>query len=168
MIGVKIIVDDEETSTHVTGHPCRAELRRLIALIRPKARRRPWMRRSRAAQILIPVHGEFRHLEEHAKLARSCEVRPCNHHTAGHAAGAPHGHPVQRHCVPPRPRSAPRRADASHSLTSGPFAAVGRVPSGHLCVDGTLLRPISSAAVKKREVGVLLFVCGSLTLGRCC
>ena len=34
--GVQLIVDDDETYTHVTGHPCQAELRRLFALIRPR------------------------------------------------------------------------------------------------------------------------------------
>lgn len=108
--GVRIIVDDEETTTHVSGHPCRAELRRLIALIRPR--------------MLLPVHGEFRHLEEHSKLAKICDV----------------------------PESAIPSNGNVFKLAPGPLEKMFDVPSGYLCIDGNLLRPISSAAVKKREV----------------
>lgn len=40
---------------HVSGHPARGELERMYALVRPK--------------IAVPVHGELRHLREHAKIA---------------------------------------------------------------------------------------------------
>ncbi len=61
-IKVKLIFDSPTTLTHVSGHPCRDELRKLYSLVRPKA--------------IIPVHGEYRHLEEHIKLAvNECNVR---------------------------------------------------------------------------------------------
>jgi hypothetical protein len=42
----------------------------------------------------------------------------------------------------------------------GPLEKLFEVPSGYLCIDGNLLRPISSAAVKKREVCVVVVVAG--------
>ena len=45
---------------HVSGHPCRDELRRMYQWIKP--------------QISVPVHGERRHTLEHAKYASSLQV----------------------------------------------------------------------------------------------
>ena len=45
---------------HVSGHPARDELIEMYGLIRPR--------------ISVPVHGELRHLTEHARLARGCQV----------------------------------------------------------------------------------------------
>ena len=53
--GVNLITDNEAL-VHVTGHPRRDELREMYGWIRPK--------------IAVPMHGEARHLQEHAKLAR--------------------------------------------------------------------------------------------------
>jgi ribonuclease J len=47
---------------HVTGHAQREELKTLLSLSRPD-----WF---------IPVHGEYRHLTHHARLARTMGVRP--------------------------------------------------------------------------------------------
>ena len=52
------IITDADALVHVTGHPRRDELRDMYAWLRPK--------------IAIPMHGEARHLKEHAKLARAC------------------------------------------------------------------------------------------------
>lgn len=56
-LGVDILTD-AEALVHVTGHPRRDELRDMYAWLRPK--------------IAVPMHGEARHLKEHAKLARAC------------------------------------------------------------------------------------------------
>ncbi|MEO1475762.1 MAG: ribonuclease J, partial [Pseudomonadota bacterium] len=45
---------------HVSGHPCRDELRRMYQWIKP--------------EISVPVHGERRHTLEHAKYALSLQV----------------------------------------------------------------------------------------------
>ncbi|MEL7454242.1 MAG: ribonuclease J [Pseudomonadota bacterium] len=45
---------------HVSGHPCRDELRRMYHWIKP--------------QVSVPVHGERRHTLEHAEYARSLQV----------------------------------------------------------------------------------------------
>jgi ribonuclease J len=43
--------------THVSGHACQEELKLIHTLVKPK--------------FFIPVHGEYRHLNQHAKLAES-------------------------------------------------------------------------------------------------
>ena len=51
------VVTTAEAPIHASGHPHRAELRRLIDLVRPR--------------LVIPVHGRRRNLEATAELARS-------------------------------------------------------------------------------------------------
>jgi ribonuclease J len=57
--GVEIITQ-RHALVHVSGHPARDELAHMYGLVRPRAS--------------IPVHGELRHLKEHAELARACRV----------------------------------------------------------------------------------------------
>ncbi len=59
-LGCDIIVDGDQL-VHVTGHPRRDELKQLYDLVRPEA--------------LIPMHGEMRHLVEHAKFAKQCGIK---------------------------------------------------------------------------------------------
>lgn len=54
------VMTDKDLDVHVSGHPARDELVRMYEMLKPK--------------ISIPVHGEPRHLHEHAKLARSLGV----------------------------------------------------------------------------------------------
>ncbi len=58
-MGVEIITS-REAFVHVSGHPARDELRRMYEWIRPNA--------------AVPVHGELRHLQAHARLAHDCGV----------------------------------------------------------------------------------------------
>ena len=55
------VITEGKHFIHVSGHPCREELKRMYAMVRPK--------------IAVPTHGEPRHLHEHAKLARSLGVK---------------------------------------------------------------------------------------------
>jgi ribonuclease J len=59
--GCRIMTADDHM-VHVSGHPARDELRRLYQLVRPK--------------YAVPVHGEWRHLTEHAALAKSLQSIP--------------------------------------------------------------------------------------------
>jgi ribonuclease J len=52
--GVEVMTADDHM-VHVSGHPARDELKRLYELVKPK--------------IAVPVHGEWRHMNEHANLA---------------------------------------------------------------------------------------------------
>jgi len=55
------IVTEKDRDIHVSGHPCRGELSQMYEWVKPK--------------IAIPVHGERRHLIEHAGLARSLGIK---------------------------------------------------------------------------------------------
>jgi ribonuclease J len=54
--GANVIYEDL-ADIHVSGHACQEELKLIHSLVRPK--------------FFIPVHGEYRHLERHARLAKS-------------------------------------------------------------------------------------------------
>ena len=57
--GVRVI-EDSDALVHVSGHPRRAELRRMYEWVRPK--------------IAVPVHGEAAHLVAHGSLAAEAGV----------------------------------------------------------------------------------------------
>ncbi len=57
--GVEVITD-HDADIHVSGHPARDELVQVYQWVRPR--------------IAVPVHGEVRHMIEHAALARKCQV----------------------------------------------------------------------------------------------
>lgn len=54
------VVSEREAFVHVSGHPARDELRTLYAWTQPR--------------VVVPVHGEQRHMEAHAALARECGI----------------------------------------------------------------------------------------------
>lgn len=59
--GIRIITPKMVSDPiHVSGHPCRDELRRMYQWVRPK--------------ISVPVHGERRHTLEHATYAKSLQI----------------------------------------------------------------------------------------------
>ena len=57
--GVEVITE-KDAGVHVSGHPCRDELRQMYQWVRP--------------QIAVPVHGEARHMQAHGALARALQV----------------------------------------------------------------------------------------------
>ncbi|HEY1752734.1 MAG TPA: ribonuclease J [Caulobacteraceae bacterium] len=58
--GVRLFTERDHPGLHVSGHPCRDELKRMYQWARP--------------QIAVPTHGERRHLLEHVNLARDLQV----------------------------------------------------------------------------------------------
>lgn len=58
--GVRLYTEKDHRGIHVSGHPCRDELRQMYSWARPK--------------IAIPTHGMRRHLAEHANLAKDMGV----------------------------------------------------------------------------------------------
>lgn len=58
--GVRLHTERDTPGIHVSGHPCRDELKQMYQWVRP--------------QIAVPTHGERRHLIEHAAFARDLQV----------------------------------------------------------------------------------------------
>lgn len=58
------VIYEALADVHVSGHACQEELKLMHALVKPK--------------FFIPVHGEFRHLKQHAELAIKLGMAP-NH-----------------------------------------------------------------------------------------
>jgi ribonuclease J len=106
--GVELITAPRR-HVHVSGHPCRDELRRMYAWARP--------------QIAVPVHGERRHILEHARFARSLQIPTA---------------------------LAPRNGDLIR-LAPGQPIVVDEVPYGRLMLDGERLVPDGSAALAERK-----------------
>ena len=57
---VRLYTDRDHPGIHVSGHPCRDELKQMYQWARP--------------QIAVPTHGERRHLIEHCNLAKDMQV----------------------------------------------------------------------------------------------
>lgn len=106
--GIEIITWRDH-HVHVSGHPARDELMKMYQLVRPR--------------IAIPVHGELRHMLEHADLAEDCQVQQ--------TVVAENGGLI---------RLAPGRAEI-----------IGQVPVGRLAVDGNRIVPIDGALVRDRN-----------------
>lgn len=106
--GIEIITWRDH-HVHVSGHPARDELMKMYQLVRPR--------------IAVPVHGELRHMLEHADLAEDCQVQQ--------AVVAENGGLI---------RLAPGRAEI-----------IGQVPVGRLAVDGNRIVPIDGALVRDRN-----------------
>jgi ribonuclease J len=54
------VLTERDHFVHVSGHPARDELAAMYSWVKPK--------------ISVPVHGELRHLQEHARFARELQV----------------------------------------------------------------------------------------------
>lgn len=105
--GVRVMTADDH-AVHVSGHPARDELKRLYALVKPR--------------FSIPVHGEWRHLSEHAALARDCGAEPI------------------------------LIEDGDLVRLSGNKPEVaGSVPVGRLAVDGNRLLPLQGGLIGARK-----------------
>ncbi len=96
---------------HASGHAKREELKTLLALARPRC--------------FIPVHGEFRHLTHHARLAQEMGV------DAARVLLAEDGDVVE--------------------LTANGVDFVGEVPAGYLYVDG-IVGDVGTGVLRDRRV----------------
>lgn len=103
------VIGDQDAIIHVSGHPCRAELERMYQLVRPK--------------IAVPVHGESRHIHEHAKLAASLQV----------------------------PEQVEATNGAVIRLKEGEAEIVGHVPWGYVAMDGISLIDADSPVIRTRR-----------------
>ncbi len=105
---VDIITSDNEP-IHVSGHPARDELAHMYKLIKPR--------------IAIPVHGERRHMKEHAKFAHSLQVP---HSVVGHNG-------------------------AVIRITKDDAELTGEVPHGYMCVEGSSIIPADGPVIRMRR-----------------
>jgi ribonuclease J len=116
------MVTDRQNLIHVSGHPGRPELEALYGWIRP--------------HVLVPVHGEIRHMHEQARLGRAKGIP--------HAVVQINGDIVK--------------------LAPGTPSHVGKVPSGRLVLDGDIIVPADGEAITTRRRlardGALLVVLG--------
>ncbi|HSR56325.1 MAG TPA: ribonuclease J [Alphaproteobacteria bacterium] len=106
--GVEIVTGRNEP-IHVSGHPARDELARLYDWVRPG--------------ISVPMHGEHRHLREHAAFARHLGINDARIVADG----------------------------AALKLAPGEPAIVGQVPVGRLGLDGKRLVPLEDALLSDRR-----------------
>lgn len=105
--GCRVMTADDH-AVHVSGHPARDELKKLYALVKPK--------------VAIPVHGEWRHLSQHADLAQECGAEPIL---------VEDGDVVR--------------------LGPGKPKITDSVPVGRLAVDGPRLLPMEGAVIGARK-----------------
>src|SRR5919112_4698981 len=106
--GIEMITD-RQAPVHVSGHPGRPELAAMYDWIRP--------------EIIVPVHGEMRHMMEHARFART--------------RGIPHGI-VQKN------------GDLVRLAPDGP-AKLGEERVGRFVLDGDVILPADGTTMNERR-----------------
>lgn len=108
---------------HVSGHPCRDELRRMYQWVRPR--------------VSIPVHGERRHIVEHAAYAKTLQV----------------------------PLALTPRNGSLIRLAPGEPEIVDEVPAGRLMLDGARLVPeAAEGLIERRRLSVSGLIFATLCL----
>ncbi|MES2120800.1 MAG: ribonuclease J [Pseudomonadota bacterium] len=107
-LGVRIVTE-RQAHVHVSGHPGRPELVEMYKWVRP--------------QIVVPVHGEARHLAEHTRLALS--------HGVDHAVVQKNGDVIR--------------------LAPGDPKKIDEVRVGQLVLDGDVILPADGATVTERR-----------------
>lgn len=103
------MVTDRQSHIHVSGHPGRPELEALYGWLRP--------------EILVPVHGEMRHMQEQARL--------------GLASGIPDAVVQQNGDVV--------------RLAPGAPGKIAEVRAGRLVLDGDIIAPADGDAIVMRR-----------------
>jgi ribonuclease J len=116
------VLHEEIAPVHVSGHACQEELRTMLSLLRPR--------------YVMPIHGEYRMLAAHAKLAREAGV------TDDRIILADNGSVVE--------------------LARGGARLVGQVDAGVTFVDGLRVGDVKDVALRDRrrlaDDGVLIVV----------
>jgi ribonuclease J len=103
------IVTDRQSYIHVSGHPGRPELLELYSWIRP--------------QILVPVHGEMRHMSEQGRLGKQAGI----------------------------PRQVVQKNGDLVRLAPGKPGKFGQVRAGRLLLDGDIITPADGMGVVMRR-----------------
>ena len=103
------IVTDRQSEIHVSGHPGRPELEALYSWIRP--------------QILLPVHGEMRHMKEQARLGKARGI----------------------------PQNVVQGNGDLVRLAPGKPGKIAQVRNGRLILDGDIISPANGEAIAMRR-----------------
>jgi ribonuclease J len=103
------MITDRQAEVHVSGHPGRPELAAMYQWIRP--------------EIIVPVHGEMRHMAEHARFAL--------------ASGVPRGIVQQN-------------GDVIRLAPDGP-KKIGEEKVGRLILDGDVILPADGSTMNERR-----------------
>ncbi len=106
------VLYDALTQVHVSGHARREELKMMLTLLKPK--------------FFVPVHGEYRHLMQHAKLA--------------HELGLPEKNTIIA-----------KNGDVIE-LTSKSIGINGSVTSGNILVDGLGVGDVGNIVLRDRKL----------------
>jgi ribonuclease J len=122
-MGVKIVTD-RQMHVHVSGHPGRPELAQMYRWIRP--------------QIVVPVHGEARHMAEQARFALSQGVPQAIYQKNG---------------------------DLIRLAPDGP-TKIGEERTGRLVLDGDVILPADGGTVnERRKMGINGLISVALAIG---
>ncbi|HEY8591240.1 MAG TPA: ribonuclease J [Sphingomicrobium sp.] len=123
-LGVNIVTE-RQAHVHVSGHPGRPELEQMYDWVRPN--------------IVIPVHGEARHLNEHSRVALA--------HGVPHTVVQKNGDVVR--------------------LAPGEPKKIDEVRVGQLVLDGDVILPAEGATVnERRKIGFGGLIAVALPVGR--
>ena len=102
-------VTERQAHIHVSGHPGRPELAQMYEWIRP--------------EVLVPVHGEMRHLKEHARFGLAQGIPLALVQTDGDIV----------------------------RLAPGTPEKIGHAPVGRLVLDGDVILPADGATINERR-----------------
>ncbi|MDP6110188.1 MAG: ribonuclease J, partial [Rhodospirillales bacterium] len=103
------VMTERDHFVHVSGHPARDELIQMYQHVRPS--------------IAIPVHGELRHMAEHARLAEDCQVN----------------------CTVVGENGSMIR------IGPGKPGIIDHVPSGRLSLEGNRVVPLNGELIRRRK-----------------
>jgi len=121
-LGVEVLTV-EDHFVHVSGHPARDELAEMYRWVRPR--------------IAVPVHGEMRHMAEHARLAKSLQV----------------------------PQAVVIENGQMLRLAPGRAQIIDEVPSGRIFLDGNIRVPEGEGFARfRRAMGFAGFIAITLVL----
>jgi ribonuclease J len=106
------VIYEKISPVHVSGHASQEEMKLLLHLVKPK--------------FFVPIHGELRHLHQHARLAMQLGIPQAN------TAVIENGNVLEFH--------------------KGEMKVVDRIPGGYIFVDGSGVGEVGPAVMREREI----------------
>lgn len=118
LLGANVVFQD----THVSGHACQEEIKLIYSLVRPK--------------YAIPVHGEYRHLQAHARLVQEMGI--------------------------PKENTFVMHSGEVLEMDGDDAEITGRVPVGAVLVDGLGVGDVGNIVLRDRQMlaqhGIIIVV----------